>query len=410
MASRMRRAHLRALHTSKCKGDRLETSFEDAAPSKKRCDCNPRYRIQFRNEQGKWEREVVGRDRKEAERKLAERLGELGAGTWERPARDIGFTAWADEWYDGLVRPKENTLRDYRTTMKYAKASFGDKPLREIRHPDLVKFLGSLHRTTTDPNGTERKIEASATTKRKHLRVLSATFAAAGRRGHITANPVEKMDASELPRATTHRAAWFEDDELVRIAPEIPKGLYRTMFEMAYRTGLREGELIALTWGDVVLLDQPHIRVRRTYVEGLGLQNTPKSKAGNRDVFITSDVVGLLGEWLRECGNPDPDVIVFPGSKRDGFVSGAGLTRKVLYPALERAGVVREHEATGTLRTWHSLRHTYARIAIESGLGLKQLQEQLGHESWAVTDRTYSHISPRARAAAVEGLKFAPLN
>jgi integrase len=231
-------------------------------------------------------------------------------------------------------------------------------------------------------------------------------FAAAVRRGHITANPVEKMDASELPRATTHRAAWFEDDELVRIAPEIPKGLYRTMFALAYRTGLREGELIALTWGDVVLLDQPHIRVRRTYVEGLGLQDTPKSKAGSRDVYITPDVVDLLGEWLRECGNPDADVIVFPGAGQGGFVRGSFLSRGILYPALERAGVERTHAATGTLRTWHSLRHTYARIAIEAGMGLKQLQEQLGHESWAVTDRTYSHVSPKARAAAVGGLTF----
>ena len=51
-------------------------------------------------------------------------------------------------------------------------------------------------------------------------------------------------------------------------------------------------------------LDNPHIRVRRTYVEGLGLQDTPKTKAGSRDTFITPDVVELLGEWLKESGNP----------------------------------------------------------------------------------------------------------
>lgn len=40
---------------------------------------------------------------------------------------------------------------------------------------------------------------------------------------------------------------------------------------------------------------------------------------------------------------------------------------------MDKAGIEREHKATGTKRTWHSLRHTYARVCIEAGLGLKQL-------------------------------------
>ena len=96
--------------------------------------------------------------------------------------------------------------------------------------------------------------------------------------------------------------------------------------------------------------------------------------------------------WLKKSGNPEPDVLMFPGTGKDGYVRGSFLSRGVLYPAMDKAGIEREHKATGTKRTWHSLRHTYARVCIEAGLGLKQLQEQLGHESWAVTDRTYSHV------------------
>ena len=111
------------------------------------------------------------------------------------------------------------------------------------------------------------------------------------------------------------------------------------------------------------------------------MQDTPKSKAGSRVVFVTPDVVELLGEWLRESGNPAPYVLMFPGAGQGGFIRGSFLTKGVLCPALDRAGIPLLHRPTGTQRTWHSLRHTYARIAIEGGITLKQLQEQMGHES-----------------------------
>jgi integrase len=403
MARRIRRAHLRALHTKDC--GLGETAFEWDS-WRRRCKCQPRYRIQHRDEQGRWVRETVGRDRRDAETRLAEVNAALGRGTWARQVVDVPFDEWADTWYESLERPKANTLRDYRTTVAYAKAAFGSKPLQEIQHADLVKFLRSLGRTIDAGTPDERFIEAGATTKRKHLRVLSAMFNVAAKRDLITANPVDKLDASELPRAAKHKAPWFEDDELARIKPDVPAGLYRTMFTLAYKTGLREGELIALTWGDVGLQENV-IRVRRTYVEGLGVQDTPKTKAGNRDVYVTADVVELVGAWWGECGRPDdPAQLVFPGSKSDGCVPGSFLTRGVLYPAMQRAGVDREHAATGEKRTWHSLRHTYARLCIEAGVGLKELQEQMGHESWSVTDQTYSHVSARARAKLVESLTF----
>jgi len=282
MAERAKRAHIRALHTSKCKGGKGETSFADAAPSKKKCDCNPRYRVQYRDDRGRWVREVTGRDRKDAEQRLAEISAKIAGDSSWRPIEPetMPFDQWADEWFDGLQRPKENTRRDYATTIKYAKAAFGGKSLRKIEHADIKRFLDSLKRTSVDEDGNPATIEATATTRRKHLRVLSAMFkAAADRRPPlIDGNPVKGFP--ELPQATTHRAAWFEDAELARLTKEIPEGLFRTMFVLSYKTGLRSGELIALTWGDLELLDEPHIRVRRTYVEGLGLQATAKSKGG----------------------------------------------------------------------------------------------------------------------------------
>ena len=100
MASKMRRAHLRAMHTKAC--GMGETSF-DGATKKHGCKCQPRYRVQFRDDANKWVRETVGRDRKDAETRLREVQAELGKGTWERPAEDMTFSDWADEWFAGLA-------------------------------------------------------------------------------------------------------------------------------------------------------------------------------------------------------------------------------------------------------------------------------------------------------------------
>ena len=76
------------------------------------------------------------------------------------------------------------------------------------------------------------------------------------------------------------------------------------LFELALKTGMRQGELLGLTWGDVDLVHSV-IHVRRTYTDGnLG---TPKNHE-KREVFVPDEVVELLGAWwggLREADRRD---------------------------------------------------------------------------------------------------------
>ena len=70
------------------------------------------------------------------------------------------------------------------------------------------------------------------------------------------------------------------------------------------------------------------------------------------------------------------------------------------------AGVPREWRPGQKARDFHSFRHTFARIAIEHGVGLEWIAEQLGQSSISVTERSYKHFLTEARhraAAALEG-------
>jgi integrase len=99
-------------------------------------------------------------------------------------------------------------------------------------------------------------------------------------------------------------------------------------------------------------------------------------------------------------------VIVFPGESASGHLSASNLLRRCLYPAMTRAGIARLGP-TGEPRVFHSLRHTYAKRALENGVQITWLSRQLGHSSLKVTTDIYGHwerAERKAQAARLEGV------
>lgn len=270
---------------------------------------------------------------------------------------------------------KETTKDSYRSTLKYAKKAFGERIVRRLSTADIVSF-----------NEDMKVAKLSASTRAKHLRVLGACLNSAVAHGYAAQNPVKTLPKNEKPRAKRAESAYFDNAELPRLFAEFAEGVYRTLFEVALKTGMRQGELLALTWADVDL-GQAVIRVRRGITDRH--LSTPKNHE-IRDVDLTADVVDLLGAWWGELGRPADDVLVFPGEGRDGYLDPSTIRRRELYAAMKRAGIPRVG-TTGTARTFHSLRHTFAKRALESGAQITWLSRHLGHSSLEVTSRVYGH-------------------
>jgi integrase len=163
---------------------------------------------------------------------------------------------------------------------------------------------------------------------------------------------------------------------------------------------MRQGELVALRWGDVDL-DDAVVRVRSSYTGGaLG---TPKNRE-RRDVDLISDVVELLAR-LRDGTYTSSDRLVFPGDNGHGFLSSTVVLRRHLYPALAAAAIPRLGP-TREKRTFHSFRHTFAKRALESGAQITWLSRHLGHSSLKVTTDVYGHwerAERKLQAAKMEG-------
>jgi integrase len=389
-------ASLQARHVGACAIGKPWTT----ASSVDGCTCprGPLFHVVVR-EGAKAHKQAVGRNRRSAERALTQIQGKEDDDTFA-PQKRIKFTEWGELWLDSL-ETKRNTVRSYRSTIAAAGDAFGDRIVRQIDAADVKRLLAAM-----------RDGGLSSSTRAKHLRVLGACFDSAQAAGFTARNPVRTIPKNEKPRAQKKESAYFENDELPLVfAALADAGVYRVLMLVALKTGMRLGELLALTWADVALVDGV-LRVRRTYTDGF--LDEPKTLE-RRDVDLSAEVVDLLGEWWDELGKPADDLIVFPGPTRSGYLNPKSVLGE-LYGAMERgerAPKKAEEERdpavarvgpTGEQRTFHSFRHSFAKVALEHGRSITWLQRQLGHKSITITINRYGHWERDARRVEAEGL------
>ncbi len=306
-----------------------------------------------------------------------------------RPRPNIGFSDWADRWLDSLER-KPSTVDSYRSTIVHAKEMFGGQRVRRIGPEDIGRF-----------NMILRERGRSASTRAKHLRVLGACLQAAVFYRYADSNPVRELPPAQRPRPERKEAAYFENDELPRLFCHLHDEPYRSLCLVALKTGMRQGELLALRWCDVDL-EEAVVRVRRSRTGG-GV-GTPKNRE-RRDVDLITDVVELLAWHGSERRGAGGESLVFPHPHGTAFLDPHVVLRRHLYPAMACAGIPRVGP-TLEKRTFHSFRHTFAKRALESGAQITWLSRHLGHSTLKVTTDIYGHwerAERKLQAAKMEG-------
>lgn len=168
---------------------------------------------------------------------------------------------------------------------------------------------------------------------------------------------------------------------------------------ISLHTGLRIGEVCALSWNDVDFANQIiHVRHTVARIGGDKTENgagsrliidTPKTKASKRDIPISSLLLPLLLESKQQAASE------FVVSDRKGFLSPR--TYEYRYHRLLNACGIADIN-------YHALRHTFATRCVEAGVDVKSLSEMLGHANVAVTLNTYVHSSMDLKRTQLEKL------
>ncbi|MSO38136.1 MAG: site-specific integrase, partial [Acidimicrobiia bacterium] len=176
---------------------------------------------------------------------------------------------------------------------------------------------------------------------------------------------------------------------------------HATLWLLLATSGCRRGEALGLTWEDVNF-DARRITIRRSlsYAGRVAVLEEPKTARSRRSVAIPAKTVTALKAHrsrqaeTRLAVGPDYDPRGFVFAKPDGT------------PLTPATATRRFKRLASTLNlpelSIHGLRHSYATIALESGVPAKVTQEQLGHSSIATTLDLYSHAVPGLQEDAAE--------
>ena len=329
----------------------------------------------------------------EAQAAKAGRKGGRGAGKSAENDEPSGphtmFDVYAHRWYLHKRRSvKPATARAYDQVLRnHAAPLLKGLAIGQVTQGHISAYLDAL---LSPPNPELRPL--SHKTVNNHIAVLNGLFGSALHQGHIDRNPMEGITGCQLP--------------LRPMRAVIPLDTYPRFVDAAYRvgqpyaaalctlvyTGLRLGELAALTWECVDFTPgRESILVRASYTHGV--LGTPKS-GNNRLVVISA----TLAELLRaHRGDAKASALCFSYARAAGDPEAdAHLNSSRLRAALARTLKAAQLPA---LRI-HDLRHSFASALVNSGQSVRAAQEILGHSDLKTTER-YLHSDSAAQRKAI---------
>lgn len=345
--------------------------------------------IDYRDALGKRRWETVDGNRKDAE----DRLAKILASGKQVIDTKRTFREYAEEWLRTYARThvKESTLREYEAVFKnHLFPLFGPLPFSKLTREAVKRLIAE-------------KIEAglSRATVRNIIVPLREMYNHAIDDGVISfSNPAARVGRFNKRRGDQKKIDPLTREELSILLETAREKMphYYPLFLCAARTGMRLGELLALTWEDVDFNGR-FIEVRRNLVRGkFTTPKNGKSRRVDMSRQLTETLKGLLLKRKEEAlrsGAGKVEGLIF--STPEGTpLDHNNLRKRFFYRALEVAGLRRVR--------FHDVRHSFASLLIQQGESLAYVKDQLGHHSIQITVDTYGHLVPGGNRQAVDRL------
>ena len=282
---------------------------------------------------------------------------------------------------DMAARLKQSTLLTKKAVLQtHILPFFGSKPINEIKASDVRRWQAKL---MSSPNNY------SQTYLKKINTELNSIINYAKRFYDLNTNPCGK--AGTIGKAKAEEMDYWTYDEYIAFREGVKdKSLSYICFEVLYWTGMREGELLALSPADIDL-DNKTISINRTYqrIEGKDVFTSPKTRKSKRKIPIPDFLCQELSDYIQSRYMLDADERLFP------------ITKSYLSHEM-----IRGCKNTGVKKIRiHDIRHSHASLLINQGCDALMLADRLGHEKVSTTLNTYSHLFPHKQQELVHSLE-----
>lgn len=318
----------------------------------------------------------------------------------------ITLEQWFHTW---LFEFRINELKDtsferYEGIFRnYIKGSIlGKKKLSDIRTAHIQSYYNTLAEQGKSTN-----------TIKTLNKTLKTCLNDALKQGYIVRNycSLVTMPKSDI-KEKEHDITFFTAEEQQRFIATLDKNRNRMLFILALGSGLRLGELMALKWDNVDMVNNTlsvtHAISRISKVGKDGsrtwsvLEHDPKTKSSIRTIPLPINIVKELKkhkaeqdkEILKNGELYQKNNLVFC-TELGGYLDTRNLTRSYAR-ALTKAGI--EH------KKFHSMRHTYATRLFENDVPIKTVQSLMGHNDITTTMNIYTHVTPEKMTDEVQKL------
>ena len=285
-----------------------------------------------------------------------------------------------------------STIVGYRGSTKHFPESFRSIAVKELRKEDVRAWVADLQTRGL-----------SSSTVIKSFRILSQAFKEAEDMGAIDKNPATGV---RLPKKTNkskgiNALSAGGRDKVLKELDRMHYAPVAVAARISLYTGIREGEVCGLQWGD---LDTDHqcLWIRRSIGRGKGgcYSKDPKNDKV-RDVVLPDELAEFLGNYrdsLRDRSLPcgELDYMIPNIDSEDGFTQPAYICRHWSTISKSYGFIGRE----GRPATFHDLRHTWATLAVASGVDIKTVSSNLGHSNAAITLNIYASSDSDAKRRA----------
>jgi integrase len=341
-----------------------------------------RYVVTYRDSNGRQRWRNVEGGIEEAQATLDDLRGRKRRGERIAPTRatvrEVG-----DAWFAAKSQLREGTRTLYAGNLDHhVYPALGKRRVSTVTEDDVLALIASL-----------REKGKAENTIRNVLSPLSGLLNYAVRRGQIAANPVTRLERDERPSPGQYEKRVLDSDEVARLL-DAASETYRPVIATGVYTGLRQSEVLGLTWADVDFGAQM-IRVRRQ-LERVKTRERgePKTRRSTRSVVLIPELARILREYKARSGHSRDGDFVF--STRDGKPLGHRNVLRGLVKAANAAGL--NPEGVRSL-TFNDSRRTFISTLIAAGTDVVVVSGQAGHRDASITLRAYAEEFALARHA-----------
>lgn len=337
------------------------------------------------------QKSIYGKTQAEVSKKLRELCKEVDDGIYKEPVK-YTVKDWAEIWlneYTSNLKPL--TVKQYTTYINNRIVkNMGSVKLTRLDTPIIQRFYNQLTKEGLSP----------VTIKNIHS-ILHSMLETAVEVGYMRTNP---SNVCRLPKPEKKQIKPLENADISKLLEALKGDKYESLYTVDLFTGLRQGELLGLTW-DCIDFKKGTMYIYRQLQFNKGSYYFTSLKNGKtRTIALAPYVLNILRNqkaWQAECQLKsygmwnNKDDLVFTNEL------GGHLTQNYTYRHFKK---IVSSIGIPDARL-HDLRHTFAVSSLQSGNDVKTVQEALGHHTAAFTLDVYGHVTEEMRKASADRLE-----